>query len=709
MSLKSPSAQSNETMAREFFKHRPLADPKSSIRLLKLEAPAADEAGKPNSTIRLRLIDATLKKAPRYWALSYAWNDESLTEPVYCHGQEFRATPNCAAALRQLASEPGSRKYYLWVDAICIDQTETGEEERNDQLPLMADIYSRAARVVVWLGPGSPASAGTIWGIKLLATLARISPYLVSTLHRGMVKSATAASRATLPRGAGRLFTLFPSHFFEDCDPFSAVLKASWNDRLWTLQEVVLARRATVRAGPAAVAWTKLDRLSRAISAGNAETGFTRYPGDPFMRVRVVGALRGLLAGKRMPEQRYRLPKGHPLGRIEARVPREAEVGVVSHVIIAAGLKAGRMADKVYGQLAILQRHGVQLAKPDQKRPPQEIYRDAARAIIEHQSSLELLSFVSMERDLPGLPSWVPDFGFAWLSWIPGSEFAAAAGDISSPTQYRFDDDGNLLVHAQQMDRVRLKTTGTMSFFKELLQSIKVGTVLSPGAVMEVIRQLQSVVRFALAAGDARGSENRAEPLCMVLMQEMALSARSGSREHWPGLVKHVEKWANAVAEDIEFPSPMETRQPTETTPEGSPDADTPPPAAASAGPDTAEEDSKKAGTSSDDEQIIDPIAPLVPLINKLDRDPASVVIQHMAITRLDGNSLFVTESGRLGVATSQIQEGDAVYLVPGMRLPLIMREVEGGYRLLGSPFLDGAMRGELWRGGEGLDELKIV
>jgi hypothetical protein len=80
-----------------------------------------------------------------------------------------------------------------------------------------------------------------------------------------------------------------------------------------------------------------------------------------------------------------------------------------------------------------------------------------------------------------------------------------------------------------------------------------------------------------------------------------------------------------------------------------------------------------------------------------------------MAITRLDGNSLFITESGRLGVATSQIQEGDAVYLVPGMRLPLIMREVEGGYRLIGSPFLDGAMMGELWRAGAGLEEFEIV
>jgi hypothetical protein len=607
------------------FKHRPLPDPESSIRLLKLEAPAADEAGKPNSTIRFRLIDAPLKKAPRYWALSYTWNDESPTERVYCNGQELVTTPNCAAALRQLASEPGTRKHYLWVDAICIDQT--SQTETNGQIPLMADIYSRAAHVVVWLGPGSPAATKTIGMLSFLASLARISPYLVSALYWGMVKSVTAASRATLPPGGGRFFTLFPTHFFQDCDPFAAVLKTSWNDRVWTLQEIVLAGRATVHAGPARIAWAKLDRLSRAVSAGNAETGFTRYPGDPFMRVRVVSALRALLAGKRMPEQRYRLPRGHPLGRIRARVPREADVGVASHVMMAAGLRAKKLPDKVYGQFAILQKHGVKLAKPDIGRPPQEIYRDAARAIIEHESSLELLSFVSIEGNTPGLPSWVPDFGFTWFSWIPGSEFAAAAGDSSCRARYRFDDEGNLLVHAQRVDRVRLKTTGTMSFFKDLIQSTATGTGLGPGHILEAIRQLQSMVRFALAAGNAR-SGNRAEPLCMVLMQEMALSARSGSEEHWPRLVKHVEKWANAIAEDIEFPSSSrETWQSTETTPEALPDADAPPSAAASAGPDTAKDDSNKAGPSSDDEQT-DPIAPLVTLCSKLDSDPASVVIQ---------------------------------------------------------------------------------
>jgi hypothetical protein len=40
---------------------------------------------------------------------------------------------------------------FLWADAICIDQGNV--EERCFQVTLMGEIYSRAERVVLWLGP----------------------------------------------------------------------------------------------------------------------------------------------------------------------------------------------------------------------------------------------------------------------------------------------------------------------------------------------------------------------------------------------------------------------------------------------------------------------------------------------------------------------------------------------------------------------------
>lgn len=39
---------------------------------------------------------------------------------------------------------------YLWIDAICIDQTRV--RERNHQVNVMGDIYLKAECVIVWLG-----------------------------------------------------------------------------------------------------------------------------------------------------------------------------------------------------------------------------------------------------------------------------------------------------------------------------------------------------------------------------------------------------------------------------------------------------------------------------------------------------------------------------------------------------------------------------
>jgi len=51
-------------------------------------------------------------------------------------------------ALRYLRYE--DRERILWVDAICINQTDLAE--KSSQLKMMRDIYTSAERVVVWLG-----------------------------------------------------------------------------------------------------------------------------------------------------------------------------------------------------------------------------------------------------------------------------------------------------------------------------------------------------------------------------------------------------------------------------------------------------------------------------------------------------------------------------------------------------------------------------
>lgn len=91
-------------------------------------------------------------------------------------------------------------------------------------------------------------------------------------------------------------------------------------------------------------------------------------------------------------------------------------------------------------------------------------------------------------------------------------------------------------------------------------------------------------------------------------------------------------------------------------------------------------------------------------------QNAASRILQHMAITRLDGNCLFATNGGLVGIATKNVLEGDEVYLVAGMRLPMIVRRVADSHRLIGAAFVHDTMLGEMWDDDESaLEELKLV
>jgi len=95
----------------------------------------------------VRLTEAT------YTALSYVWGDPTFTKPIVVDGHVFQATVNLEVALRNLSKDFVGKP--LWVDAICINQQDTAE--KNQQVPLMGELYSRAAGVVIWLGESDPA------------------------------------------------------------------------------------------------------------------------------------------------------------------------------------------------------------------------------------------------------------------------------------------------------------------------------------------------------------------------------------------------------------------------------------------------------------------------------------------------------------------------------------------------------------------------
>ncbi|KAH9208075.1 heterokaryon incompatibility protein-domain-containing protein, partial [Leptodontidium sp. 2 PMI_412] len=98
--------------------------------------------------IKMSLHQVRFKDKPEYEALSYVWGKPKVTESISLNGQPFNITTNLFLALRRLRHEDKPR--LLWIDAICIDQSNT--QERQQQVSRMKEIYSCASKVTVWMG-----------------------------------------------------------------------------------------------------------------------------------------------------------------------------------------------------------------------------------------------------------------------------------------------------------------------------------------------------------------------------------------------------------------------------------------------------------------------------------------------------------------------------------------------------------------------------
>ncbi|KAK5714314.1 hypothetical protein LTR17_017245 [Elasticomyces elasticus] len=105
-----------------------------------------------------------LRSPTSYYALSYAWgqlyyDNSHLDATVYLDGAPVEVTSQLREALFRIRARaiqsrtedslPASSTIALWIDALCIDQLNA--VERNRQVSIMDEIFARAQAVLVWL------------------------------------------------------------------------------------------------------------------------------------------------------------------------------------------------------------------------------------------------------------------------------------------------------------------------------------------------------------------------------------------------------------------------------------------------------------------------------------------------------------------------------------------------------------------------------
>ncbi|KAF8847357.1 HET-domain-containing protein, partial [Acephala macrosclerotiorum] len=188
-----------------------------SIRLLRL-MPHKNESTE-RTEIQCELFEHTLqdpgKGSHLYEALSYTWGGSDKPRSISINKKSLAVTENLYAALLRLRDR--SLERILWIDAICINQENL--KEQGQQVQLMAKIYSKATRVLVWLGEMVDNSDTALERIRIAAE--NESP---DSLNDKTIQQAILA-----------------------------LLQRPWFRRIWVLQEVAAARQILIMCGSTAI------------------------------------------------------------------------------------------------------------------------------------------------------------------------------------------------------------------------------------------------------------------------------------------------------------------------------------------------------------------------------------------------------------------------------------------------------------------------
>ncbi|KAI0530169.1 heterokaryon incompatibility protein-domain-containing protein [Xylaria digitata] len=348
-----------------------------NIRLLKLlPGHLADDV---QCGLTTHLLSPDIEK---YEALSYVWGSPTVTKPIYVNGDSLQVTVNLHSALRHLRRVNEPR--ILWVDAVCIDQSDL--DERAHQVSLMGDIYRSTERVIVWLGESDSWTERTF---RLLKTIAEAA------------EDASTTTECRSPEVSRKFDLEVIQAYYID-----KVLRNDWFRRSWTVQEILLAPEGLVVCGWDSISWNAFSQAIMYASQKDTMGPMARHLGPSqreFDRIYILQEASEFLTQ-----------------------PHEAHQQLLELLIRFRARHATNTRDKIYAFLGLVsnvEKLGIEV---DYRISVGELYRTVAKELILQSRSLNLLRFLPSRSeencnrnpdgtslrlyDGSALPSWVPSW-----------------------------------------------------------------------------------------------------------------------------------------------------------------------------------------------------------------------------------------------------------------------------------------------------------
>ncbi len=409
-----------------------------SIRLVAIH-PSTDF----NSPIICSLRVTCLEGSPQYEALSYCWGDANITADILVEDTTFSATTNLVAALRHLRRAGSKRE--MWIDAIGINQDDINE--KTTQIPLMRDIYSKSACVVIWLGSPDPTSRDAFRFLRKAAE--KYYEGLPDGFSRVQQENGSFLSLALGRNGAhfvldAPVVPTRPSDLWKPPDSFHRatvdLLRRPWFRRVWIIQEVAFARRALVLSGWDALGWDAFVDAVRLVDMLKSPS-YQYYDVSnvsPDYHVAILAETRAAIARGEYFTVRDAMRRFAPF---ESTLPR----------------------DKAFALRSLLRRPEAIEVDYNPMTPDERIFVETAMRAIQESGDLSLLldrhDHSAGPGRPPGFPSWVPVWpvpgyymGQSVAAVSAQQDFSASCG-VDAEVSFS-EDHRRLLISGQFVDRV---------------------------------------------------------------------------------------------------------------------------------------------------------------------------------------------------------------------------------------------------------------
>jgi hypothetical protein len=407
---------------------QPLKSP-DHIRLLKLYPPgwpnhltkriSHDEDDKIQCDVfQVSLASMTTLKRPYFATLSYVWGKSNVTRKICCAKKPVSVTLSLYEALVHVRNLRTPR--LLWADSLCINQADT--QEKAQQVQRMHLIYGQS-HCISWMGVESEGEFDLQSALPIIRWLSEAYCQLYAHQLSFTWKNLDDHIQQEPACGVVGLHQV----------PWAKLLNCLDQDifnRLWCVQEILLARSNDVRTSKCHVDIAVLARSSWLISRVMCDLLATPSPnhellrkaGIPYSDVRelivISGRISAMLMTAPLPSLEFK-EKARPITPVTA----------LSVVDEHFGRECSDPRDRIYGLAALCNlgtSYNISYSTLSLTTP--EVFADFTlhsllttgsleafrlryrSAVLRENSEMDAAPFWRHRSWTPGLPTWVPDF-----------------------------------------------------------------------------------------------------------------------------------------------------------------------------------------------------------------------------------------------------------------------------------------------------------